>query len=403
MPVLTIHVGRSAAGQKAAASHTAAAPPPMISRTALFEQAGIIATPSLGELLDTAALLATQPTPAGRNVAVVSNVGGAGVLTADACVESGLTVHTPTAETRRRLHALVPAAGSVSGPVDTTAVISHDDFRRCLELLAADEGVDAVLALVLPTAATGDLTAAIRAADVRVPLVSVVLDQMESLRLLPRGDEQGRPAHEAPAAGQGGSIPAYGYPEAAAAALARAAAYGEWKARPEGRIPDLAGVRAAEARALVTRFLAGLPDGGWLPPAEVAQLLACYGVPVAGPEAGGGTELMIGVVQEPVFGPLVVLGRGGQPVQVPGEQVARLAPLTDTDADELIRSVRPAPHQPALREMLLRVSRLADDLPEVAGLDLDPVIACPDGAFARNARIRLAPSPPEDPFLRKLR
>ncbi|HEY4461785.1 MAG TPA: GNAT family N-acetyltransferase [Streptosporangiaceae bacterium] len=403
MPVLTVHAGRSAVGQKAAASHTAAAPPPMTSRTALFEQAGIIATPSLGELLDTAALLATQPAPAGRNVAVVSNVGGAGVLAADACVGAGLTVHTPEAETRRRLHALVPAGGSVSGPVDTTAVISRDDFRRCVELAGADEGVDAVLALVLPTAATGDLTAAVRTAEVRVPLVSVVLDQMESLRLLPRGGEQARPAREAPAGGRGGSIPAYAYPEAAAAALARAATYGEWKARPEGRIPELAGVRPAEARAIATRFLAGQPDGGWLPPAEVAELLACYGIALAGRDAGRGTELMAGVAQEPVFGPLVVLGRAGPAGAVPGEPVARLAPLTDADAGELIRALGLPPDRPALREMLLRVSRLADDLPEVAGLDLDPVIAGPDCARAAGARIRLAPSQPGDPFLRKLR
>jgi acyl-CoA synthetase (NDP forming)/GNAT superfamily N-acetyltransferase len=411
MPVLTVHAGRSAAGQKAAASHTAAAPPPMISRTALFEQAGIIATPSLGELLETAALLATQPAPAGRNVAVVSNVGGAGVLAADACAEAGLIVHTPAGETRRRLHALVPAGGSVGGPVDTTAVISHDDFRRCLELVGADEGVDAVLALILPTAATGDLTAAIRTAEVRVPLVSVVLDQMESLRLLPRGDEQARVSPEAPAGGRGGgrggSIPAYGYPEAAAAALGRAVTYGEWKARPEERIPELSGVRAAEARAIVTGFLTGRPDGGWLAPPEVAQLLDCYGIPLAGREAGGGTELMAGVVQEPVFGPLVVLGRGGPAAQhdqrAPGEPVARLAPLTDADAGELIRSLGLPPDRPALREMLLRVSRLADDRPEVAGLDLDPVIAGPDRARAAGARIRLAPSQPDDPFLRKLR
>jgi hypothetical protein len=256
---------------------------------------------------------------------------------------------------------------------------------------------------VLPTAATGDLTAALRTAEVRVPLAAVVLDQMESLRLLPRGGEHTRPAPEAPAGGQGGSIPAYGYPEAAAAALGRAATYGEWKARPQGRIPEFPGVRTAEARALVTRFLAGRPEGGSLAPAEAAQLLACYGIPLAGRDTGGGTKVTIGVVQEPVFGPLVVLGRGGPAAAAPGGQVARLAPLTDADADELIHSRRPAPPLPALREMLLRVSRLADDLPEVAALDLDPVIARPDRALAAGARIRLAPSQPDDPFLRKLR
>jgi acyl-CoA synthetase (NDP forming)/GNAT superfamily N-acetyltransferase len=484
MPVLTVHAGRSEVGQKAAASHTDAAATPMVSRTALFAQAGVIALPSLGELLDAAALLATQPVPAGRNVAVVSNVGGAGVLAADACVESGLTVHTPAPEARRRLHSLIPPGGAVCGPVDTTVAIAQDDFRRCLEVLAADEGVDMVLALVLTTAATGDLTTAVRTAEVRVPLAAVVLDQTESLRLLPHGDERARPAHEAPAAGQGGAIPAYGYPEAAARALARAATYGEWKARPEGRIPELTDLRAGEAHALVAQFLAGLPAGGWLSPAETEQLLACYGIPLvsleevadedaaaraaaahSGPvvlkadvpgllqktDAGavrlgvhseadvrlayrllaeksrgrlsrvllqpmisGGTELIISVVQEPMFGPVVGFGLGGVANEVLGDHAARLAPLTGTGADELIHSLRSAPlllgHRgapaadlAALRDTLLRVSRLADDLPEVAELDLDPVIARPDGAFAVDARIRLAPSPPEDPFLRRLR
>jgi acyl-CoA synthetase (NDP forming) len=96
------------------------------------------------------------------------------------------------------------------------------------------------------------------------------------------------------------------------------------------------------------------------------------------------------------------------------DHMARLVPLTDTDADELIHSIRSAPlllgHRgsppadlAALQEMLLRVSRLADDLPEVAELDLNPVIARPDGVFAVDARIRLAPAEPRDLFLRELR
>jgi acyl-CoA synthetase (NDP forming)/GNAT superfamily N-acetyltransferase len=441
IPVLTVHAGVPAAGQQAAGTHTAAVATPFASREALFGQAGVIAARSLGELLDTAALLATQPVPAGRRVAVVSNSGGAGALAADACVQSGLAVHTPGGQIRRRLRALVPAGGSVTGPVDTTATISQDGFRQCLELLAADESVDAVLALVLPTAVTGDLTAAIRTAEVTVPFAAIVLDQPESVRLLPRGQQPARAAHEAPPTGRDGSVPAYAYPEAAAYALARAAAYGEWRARPRGEVPDFTGLRAAEARALVTRFLASEPNGGWLAPAEVAQLLACYGIPLtalaeaagedaaaraaarAGPAAlkpdaggliGGGTEVIIGVVQEPMFGPLVVFGLGGAATGVLADHAARLAPLTDADAGELIQSVRPAPLLPgqrgtpavdlaALRETLLRVSRLADDLPEVAQLDLNPVIARPGGLFTVDARIRLAPSPPEDPFLRRLR
>ena len=213
MPVLTVHAGRSTAGQQAAASHTAAAAAPLVTREALFQQAGIIATESLGELLDVAALLASQPVPAGSHVAIVSNVGGAGVLAADACTEHGLVVHRLSGETRRRLHALVPAGGAVTGPVDTTATVSEDSFRRCLEIVAADRGVDAVIALVLSTAATGDLVSAISSADVRVPLAAVVLDQAEAVRLLPRDAGQARAGEGGAAAAQpAASVPSYADP-----------------------------------------------------------------------------------------------------------------------------------------------------------------------------------------------
>ncbi len=452
MPVLTVRAGHSAADQ------------------ALFEQAGVIATGNFGELTETAALLAAQPVPAGRTVAIVSNVGGAGVLAADACTELGLTVHQPRGLTRRRLRRLLPG-GTVTGPVDTTAAVSAEDFRQCLELLAADDGVDAMIALVLPTGATGDLITAIQDADVAVPLAAVALDQAETVRLMPR-----------PAAD--GQIPVYDVPKAAAAALAHAARYGAWRTGPHGRVPGFSDVRAADARALVTGFLHREPGGGWLPPDKTADLLHCYGiwlvdaepaasedeavkaaeavsgpvvlkaeVPGLAPETdadtveldlhneaevraayrrladrfghrlsrvlvrrmvSGGTEVRIGVTDDRVFGPLVEFGLGGAATEVLADQAARLTPLTDTDADALIRSVRAAPlllgHRGApatdletLRELLLRVSRLADDLPEVTELDLSPVIATPHGVFAMDARIKLAPCLPQDPFLRRLR
>jgi len=169
MPVLTVLADRYA---------------PAPGRAALFEQAGVITTHGFGDLIEAAALLATQPVPAGRTVAIVSNVGGAGVLAADACTDLGLSVHHPAGLTRRRLRTLVPGV-TVTGPVDTTAPVSGEDFRLCLELLAADDEVHALVAIVQPTGATGDLVAAIQAADLGVPLAAVVLNQPESVRLLP--------------------------------------------------------------------------------------------------------------------------------------------------------------------------------------------------------------------------
>jgi acyl-CoA synthetase (NDP forming)/GNAT superfamily N-acetyltransferase len=471
MPVLAAPAGRSASGQQAAASHTAAAVTPIATRQALYEQAGVITTPGFGELIETAALLASQPIPAGRTVAIVSNVGGAGVLAADACADLGLTVHRPHGLTSRRLRALVPDTGAVGGPVDTTAAISAENFRKSLELLAADDEVDAIIALVLPTAATGDLIAAIQQAEVGVPLAAVLLDQAESVRLIPHSEGDGQ-------------IPAYGYPEAAAAAMARAARYGAWRTEPRGQVPGFPDVRTEDARTLVRGFFHATLGGGWMPPDKTAELLRCYGIPLAeltsarsedeavrafeaaaGPvvlkadvpglehktDAGaveldlrteadvrnayrrlterfgerqrsvlvqpmiaGGTEVIVGVADDHMFGPLVVFGLGGMATDVLADHAARLTPLTDTDADRLIGSIRPAPllrgygggppaDLGALRDLLLRVSRLADDLPEVTELDLNPVMARADGVFVVDARIKVRPYQAQDPFLRKLR
>jgi succinyl-CoA synthetase alpha subunit len=121
MPVLTVYAGRSAAGPRAAASHTAAVATPLVSREALFEQAGIVATPGLGELMEVTALLATQPVPAGETVAIVSNAGGSGVLTADACTDLGLAVHHPDDHVRDKLRALLPGS-TITGLVRETDV-----------------------------------------------------------------------------------------------------------------------------------------------------------------------------------------------------------------------------------------------------------------------------------------
>jgi acyl-CoA synthetase (NDP forming) len=127
------------------------------------------------------------------------------------------------------------------------------------------------------------------------------------------------------------------------------------------------------------------------------------------PMIGGGIETLVGVVQEPVFGPVVVFGLGGIATGVLADHAARLAPLTGADAEDLIRAIRAAPalleqasDTGALRDTLLRVSRLADDLPQVAELDLNPVIVRADGVIAVDARIRVTSEHLADPFLRQL-
>ena len=471
MPVLTVAVGRSAAGGRLAGARAARAATPLVTRQALFAQAGIIAAANLGELLDAAALLASQPVPAGGRVGVVSNTRGAAVLAADACGDAGLQVAGLAADTQRALRDMLGRQALVAGPVDTTVLVTPGRFRRCLELVGADPGVDAVLALTTATAG-GNLVPEVGAARLPVPVAAAVLEQTEVVRLLP-----GPGVGSAP-------VPAYAYAESAARALGHAARYGTWRATPPGRVPDLDGLRQDRARDLVAGFLAEPSRGGWLPPDATADLLGCYGVPLAdsivvatdgaaiaaavrfgGPVAlradvpgllrtsdardvltglysadevrrgfrllqevfgdrlasvivqpvvTGGVEVRISVLHEQVAGPLVLFGVGGAADgDALADRAARLAPLTDSDADDLIRSIRaaqrllgrrgaPAADLAALRDMLLRVSRMVDDLPQIAELELSPVIARPDGAQAVDGRIRIQAAEPADAHLRRL-
>ncbi|MGP3948969.1 bifunctional acetate--CoA ligase family protein/GNAT family N-acetyltransferase [Streptomyces sp. 7N604] len=480
MPVLTVDADRSDAGRRAAASHTAAAATPTMTRQALFTQAGIIATRSIGELVDTAALLRTQPLPAGPRIAVVSNAGGAGVLAADACVEAGLTVPGFDDQLIRELLADLPPGAAAANPVDATPAVTAEQMRACVDRLAADAAVDAVLVVLVPTAlATGSgddpLQALTGASGRRTrPVAAVLLDQDTPVRLLTTPD--------------GPAIPAYAEPQQAARALAHAARYASWRAEPPGSVPPLQEIDLAGAAAVVEEYLAAHPEGGWLDPRACAALLGRYRIPqlpwawaededaaaraarnLAGPDgrvalkaywpglvhkseqgalrldlegedqvrqayldlrtrfgdvmtgalvqpmARRGTELFAGVVRDEVFGPLVLFGLGGTATEVLADHAARLAPLTDRDVHALITSPRCAPllfgHRGAadavdlegLEQLLLRLSRMACDLPQLAEADLNPVVARPDGIVALDVGIRLLPRHAHDPYLRRLR
>ncbi|MEU6017412.1 GNAT family N-acetyltransferase [Streptomyces sp. NPDC047515] len=479
MPVLTVDAGRSDAGRRAAASHTAAAATPTMTRQALFTQAGIIATHGIGELVDTAALLHAQKLLTGTGVAVVSNAGGAGVLAADACVDAGLTVPAFDAALADELLAVLPPGAASANPVDTTAAVTADRLRTCVDRLAAHGAVDAVLVVLVPTAlATGtgeDPLLALTGVPGRRPrpVAAVLLDQDTPVRLLRTADDV--------------TIPSYAEPQSAARALAHAARYGCWRAEPSGSIPPLSGIDRPWATARVEAYLAEHPDGGWLHPRDCAALLDRYHIPqvpwgwaetedsaahiaghLAGPDgrvalkaywpglvhksdrgalrldlegqdqvrmayldlrarfgdqmtgalvqpmARRGTELFAGVVQDEVFGPLVLFGLGGTSTELLADHAARLAPLTDRDVHALITSPRCAPllfgyrgggavDVEALEQLLLRLSRMACDLPQLAEADLNPVVARPDGVMALDVRIRLLPRHAHDPYLRQLR
>jgi acyl-CoA synthetase (NDP forming) len=207
-----------------------------------------------------AALLATQPVPAGDRIGVVSNTRGGLVLAADACADAGLQVASLTEDTQRALRDLLGREAVVAGPVDTTVLVAPGSFRRCLELVGADPGVDVVLALTATTAG-GDLVPEVAAAQLPVPIAAAVMDQVEVVRLLPSPGRDSAP------------VPAYAYPRSAARALGHAARYGCWRSAPPGHMADLDGLRQERAAELVADFLARPSRGGWLTQQATAELL----------------------------------------------------------------------------------------------------------------------------------
>ena len=151
-PIVAVKSGRSAAGARATTSHTGA----LISASdvtvdSLFEQAGVIRTDTLHELFDVASLLANQPIPAGRRVAIVTNAGGPGILCADACEARGLEVPELPASAREELAAFLPPEASFGNPLDMIATAPAEHYRQSLEVLARHGFADAIVSHLHPS------------------------------------------------------------------------------------------------------------------------------------------------------------------------------------------------------------------------------------------------------------
>jgi acetyl coenzyme A synthetase (ADP forming)-like protein len=457
-PILAMKGGRTGAGARASRSHTAALAGSETAVDALFQQAGVIRADTLEELVDMAALLSTQPLPRGRRVAMLTNAGGLGILAADACEAAGLELPPLGDATRRALVDLLPPEASLANPVDMLGSATEETFGAVLPHVLQDPGIDAVLVLFVPPvvaeaeAVAERVVRAVEASgETEKPVLGVFVSHEGTPGALLRHPRR---------------VAAFPYPESAARALGRAVQRAEWLRGPVGRVPALEGIDEAGAAAVVARVMSRAEDV-WLDPADVRDLLGAYGIPlvaerlasnadkavaaatelgypvvvktaeagahktekgllaldlkepqevreaferIAGavivqPMVRGGAELLAGVVQDPVFGPLVAFGPGGVFAELIGEAQFRIAPLTDTDADDLVHAGKagqlvtgfrgaPASDAGALADLLLRLSRLAEDLPEVAELDLNPVLGLPDGCVAVDARVRLRRAEP---------
>lgn len=264
-PIVTIKAGRSSAGERAAASHTGALATKDVVVEGLFRQAGIIRANTLEEMFDVAALLAHQPVPKGPRLGILTNAGGAGILAADAAESHGLSIPLLAQSTSTALRQFLPPAASVSNPVDMIASASADDYARTLKLMLADPAVDSVLVIYVPPLVT-------RPADVAKAIVGALAESDDKPVAATFMRAAGAPPELAP-------VPCYRFPEAAALAMARAAAYGYWRRQPEGQVTVPPDVDLPRARGIVAAALDR--GGGWLKVEEVQDLLESVQVPWA--------------------------------------------------------------------------------------------------------------------------
>lgn len=265
-PIVAVKAGRSIAtpgGDDAAVD-------------ALFEQAGVIRTDSVAELFGVTSLLSAQPVPAGNRVAVVTNARSLGMLFADTATANGLVLAALGDGASSALREQPPAAGPARNPLDLSASATPEQFERALTALGADAGVDAVVAIAISSAvADGErLAAAIARGSGAVPSEKPVL-VVSTLR---------GTARQTLAEGPRGRLPRFDAAEDAARALAAAARYARWRARPAGTAIELDPFRERALRAVVDRILAGAAEARWVSPRDAAMLLRVAGIDVVAGE-----------------------------------------------------------------------------------------------------------------------
>ena len=403
-PIIAVKSGRSAAGTRAASSHSAALASLDVAVDALFEQAGVIRTNTLEELFDVAALLSTQPVPAGPRIGVVTNALGPGILLADACEAQGLKLPELTPQTLQRLREFLPVQAGLANPVDLIASAAPEQFERAIATVGADANIDSVIVIYIPLFLTqvDETAAAIArgagAVPAQKPVLSVFISSKGAPPILSGGSR--------------GHLPSYSFPENAAMALAKAERYGRWCQRPRGVPLGIDRFKQSTIRAVIDRVIAEGQGPQWLQTKDLATLLRAAEIDFAAAEqttpaeavataeqmgyplvakaiapglihksdvggvimglesaeavqtaadtlvermraintqldgillqreVRGGIEALVGVTTDPTFGPLVVCGLGGVLVELLRDVSFRLTPVTDIDAAEMIAKLR---------------------------------------------------------------
>ena len=446
-PILALKAGRSAAGASAASSHTGSLAGADKAANALLQQSGVIREYSLKNLFATAKVFATSPIPKGDRVAIITNSGGPGIMATDAVCEYGMQMAKISDATKEKLRSFLPAAASVKNPIDMIASAPIEHYKQTLETVIADENVDMIAVIYLPFLGLKDIDVAkalmeIKAKNPEKPIIGIFMTKNEFFTQLSNMDVNMPFFMYAEEAADGfnrlnqqrlwmqrpeGKIPAYDVDKAKAEKIIKTAvadgraqlttlesidvlnAYGirackyglatneeevvnlgnsigypvvmKMTSKTTSHKTDVGGVRVniqseeqlrAEYKDLISKLTEkGLIDG--LEGVIIQEMVK------------GNREMVCGIATDPQYGPMMMFGLGGVFIETMKDVTFRIAPLTDVDADEMIKSVKayellkgargtkPA-DMAQIQETLLRLSQLVNDFKFIDELDINPLL-----------------------------
>jgi acetyltransferase len=462
-PIIAVKSGRTPAGARAATSHTGALAGGELAVDALLSQVGVLRAESIEDMLDLVAAFSRCPLPRGNRVAVLTNAGGPAIMATDALLAADMSMAKLSQETQEDLKSFLPAAASVLNPIDMIASARAEDYRRALEVLLDDPGVDLAIVVSVPPhmLVPDDVAEAITQVSRRhsKPVLGTFMAKEEFYETFPKRHPD--------------CPPLYRFPESAARAAASLYRYRRWQQRPVGEVRAFEVDRDAALELTQSQLSKG---GGPMSQEDAFALLRAYGVPVASvsrvadaeeavaaaerigypvvlkasdariehkSDVGGvaldlrsgsdvksalhvmrdgirktrgleveafvvqrqappGREVILGMAQDPLFGPLLMFGSGGRYVEVFKDIAFRVLPLTDVDAHEMIESIKgyklltgfrgePAVDLVSAEEMILRVAQLVSDFDCIREMDINPFLLTAQRAdcMAVDVRIRL--------------
>ena len=446
-PIIALKAGRSAAGASAASSHTGSLAGADKAADALLKQAGVIREFSLKQLFATAKVFSNCPIPKGNKVAIITNSGGPGIMATDAVCEYGLEMAQITEETKTKLQSFLPSAASVKNPIDMIASAPLDHYRQTLETTIADPNVDMIMVIYLPFMGLKDIDVAnavmeIKAKHPEKPVIGVfmttsdfftkIADMNVNMPFFMYAEEAADGMHRLDMQRQWierpeGKIPTYNVDKEKAAKIIkqslaedraqlttlesidvleaygiRACKYGlatdeeqvaklgneigypvvmKMTSKTTSHKTDVGGVRVniqseEQLRAEYQDLIEKLTEKNLIEGLEGVIIQEMV---------KGSREMVCGIATDPQYGPMMMFGLGGVFIEVLKDVTFRIAPLTDVDADEMIKSVKSYEllkgargTKPAqidqIQETLLRLSQLVSDFSFIDELDINPLL-----------------------------